>query len=99
MAFLATLWTLTVTICVAPVLIVSLVGEVARATSVLFYVAGTGLLAAALPWSLHARHLEASSFQALGPRLSALFFLTGACAGLVYWLIAGRGAKPSQPRG
>ena len=96
-AFFYALWTVAVMICVAPVLIVALIGEAARTASGLFYVVTTGLVAAGLPWILRARHLGAARVGtdagALEARLALLFFLTGACSGMIYWLIAGRGAR------
>jgi hypothetical protein len=101
-AFLFALWTIAVTICVAPVLVVALVGEVAGIASGLWYVGATGLLAAGLPWIVRARHLgqagaDAAAAEVEG-RLALVFFLTGALSGFIYWLIAGRGTARALPR-
>lgn len=106
-AFLLTLWTVAVTICIVPIVVVSLIGEVAATASALFYIVTTGAIAAGLPWLVRARPLGASSGAAAGEvetRLALLFFLTGAFSGFVYWLIAGRGAgrashSPLHPNG
>jgi hypothetical protein len=97
-ALLLTLWTVTMMICVAPIVIVSLIGEVARTGSVLFYVMATGFVAAGLPWIAHIHHAGApETANPVEGRLALLFFLTGACSGFVYWLIAGRGAERAAP--
>ena len=99
--FLA-LWTIAVMICVVPVVLVALIGEAAGISSGLWYVGATGLIAAGLPWILRARQLgqaraDAAAAEVEG-RLALIFFLTGACSGLIYWLIAGRGAARIAPR-
>ena len=99
---LLALWTIAVTICVAPVLVVALIGEVAGIASSLWYVGATGLLAAGLPWIVRARHLDDAradaAASAIEGRLALIFFLSGACSGFIYWLIAGRGAGRALPR-
>lgn len=101
-AFFFALWSIAIAICVAPVLLVALVGEVAGIASGLWYVGATGLVAAGLPWIIRARHLrQVRADAAIGEvegRLALIFFLTGACSGLIYWLIAGRGAARALPR-
>jgi hypothetical protein len=101
-AFLLALWTIAVMICVAPVLLVALIGEVAGIASGLWYVGATGLIAAGLPWIVRIRHLgEARADAAAGEvegRLALVFFLTGALSGFVYWLIAGHKAARALPQ-
>jgi hypothetical protein len=101
-ALLFALWILAVTICVAPIFIVSLIGEATGTASPLFYVAATGVIAAGLPWLLRARYLGKASESVAGGevelRLALLFFVTGACSGFVYWLIAGHGAGRASPQ-
>lgn len=100
-AFVFALWSIAMMICVAPVVVVALVGEAAGTASGLWYVLATGTVAAGLPWLVRAHHAgvdDAAGGQAEG-RLALLFFLTGACSGLIYWLIAGRGAGLRYPKG
>jgi len=96
-AFVLALWTIAVTICVAPVVVVALIGEVAGIASGLWYVAATGLLAAGLPWIVRARHFgPAGADAAAGAvegRLALVFFLTGALSGFLYWLSPGAGRR------
>jgi hypothetical protein len=101
-AFVLALWTIAVMICVAPVILVALIGEIAGIGSGLWYVGATGLIAAGLPWIVRAHHLEQARADAAAGevegRLALIFFLTGACSGLIYWLIAGRRAPRALPR-
>ena len=73
-----------------PVLLVVLIGEVARIRSALYYVAGGGAALAAIP-------LLAQVAQPGNPALSdhtlwQVFATAGFAGGLVYWLLAGRNA-------
>lgn len=81
-------------ILVAPPLFVALVGEVIGLRALAFYAGGTGALTAALPWLM--RQGERPSAAGEG-RVTLALFLVGACAGLVYWLIAGRSAGVARP--
>ncbi|WP_336487972.1 hypothetical protein [Methylobacterium nigriterrae] len=80
---------------VAPPVLVALVGEVLGLRAVSWYAGTCGLLTAALPWLARgaARPGGADRLAAEG-HLTAILFLTGAAAGLVYWLVAGRSAGP-----
>jgi hypothetical protein len=79
---------------VAPPLFAALVGEVAGARRALWYAGATGLLTAAMPWLLRGSPRMASPAEL---HVSLVLGLTGAVAGLVYWMIAGRGAGPNPP--
>jgi hypothetical protein len=81
-----------VLLCVPPAL-VGLVGEVLGRRGLLWYGAGCGLLTAALPWLVRgASRPGTSGLAAAEARLTLILFVVGGCAGLVYWLIAGRSA-------
>ena len=81
-------------ICVVPVVIVALIGELGRVSSILWYVGGTAILAAAMPWILRAAKgsgtQASAAMGATEQRMMLLFFLTGAVAGFIYWLLAAR---------
>jgi hypothetical protein len=79
-------------VCVAPLALVALIGEAAGAKSWVWYAAASGLLAAASPWIARgaAGLSDAHRVNPLELRFVALFFLTGALTGFVYWLIAAR---------
>ncbi len=95
---IAGLWALSATLLVLPPTFVALVGEVVGLRSFIWYGFGTGLLTAALPWlGRGIGHWEGAALGAEA-RLTVLLFLTGAAAGLTYWLVAGRSAgHPSSP--
>jgi|GEM_PF-1583205 len=86
---------------VAPVVVIGLIGEVARWKSSLWYIAGTGILTAAVPWLLRPETRVPSPGELY---ISALLALVGAIIGLVYWLIAGKSTRrtdrdaPTTPR-
>ncbi|WP_449410745.1 hypothetical protein [Methylobacterium komagatae] len=76
-----------------PPALVGLAGEVLGARSLVWYGGGCGLLTAALPWLMRgAPRPGASGLAAAEARLTLILFVVGGCAGLVYWLIAGRSA-------
>lgn len=79
---------------VAPVAVTGLIGEVARLRSALWYVAGTAVVTAAVPWLLRPETRMPSTGEL---HISALLGIVGVVAGLVYWLIAGRSAhRPAR---
>ena len=87
--FVVAFWTLTAALLVLPPVLTALVGEAAGVRSYVWYAGGAGILTAALAWWGHA--------SGTGPdpgeiRILTLLFLTGAVAGFVYWLVAGRDA-------
>jgi len=90
--FLA-MWALSTTLLVVPPALVALIGEIAGLRSFVWYGFGTGALTAALPW-LGRDGERWSDGPALGAeaRITMLLFLTGAAAGLTYWVMAGRSA-------
>ncbi|MDP4022444.1 hypothetical protein Q8W71_07410 [Methylobacterium sp. NEAU 140] len=81
-----------VLLCLPPAL-VGLAGEVLGARGILWYGGGCGLVTAALPWLARgATRPGAAGLVAAEARLTLILFVVGACAGLVYWLVAGRSA-------
>jgi hypothetical protein len=84
-------WSALVAVCIAPLAITVLVGETAQARSLLWYVGGTGLLAASAPWVARAAFNTTRMFSASPDelRFALPFFLTGAFSGLVYWALCG----------
>jgi hypothetical protein len=92
-------WAVSTAILVVPPALVALVGEAIGTRSFVWYSFGCGALTAALPWLSRGSGPLREGNPALGAegRLTALLFLSGAAAGLMYWLVAGRsaGRKPS----
>ena len=94
-------WTALVAVCVTPLAITVLVGEIARVRSFVWYVGATGLFAASAPWfaraAFNTMRVVSASPEEL--RFAFLFFLTGAVSGLVYWALCGRGGNggPAAP--
>lgn len=86
-------WVLSTTLLILPPAFFALIGEIAGMRSFVWYGLGTGALTAALPW-LGRGGERWSDGPALGAeaRITTLLFLTGAVAGLTYWLVAGRSA-------
>ncbi|WP_375455615.1 hypothetical protein [uncultured Methylobacterium sp.] len=81
---------------VVPPVLVALIGETLRLRGYVWYGGACGLITAALPW------LARGAVRPGGPlaaeaRLTAILFVAGAGAGLVYWLVAGRGAGRTVP--
>jgi len=98
--FAGLVWLAAMSVSAAPLVIAALIGEVARLRSVLWYMAATSIVAAAVPWSARLaqeamRHGDPDPSQVRG-RLVLLFFLTGCVAGFVYWLISGRNAGRTE---
>jgi hypothetical protein len=91
-------WTAVVAVCVLPLVIIVLIGEIARVHSLLWYAGATGLMAASAPWfaraAFHTQKAVNASPEEL--RFAFVFFLTGAASGLVFWLIAG-GDRSRRP--
>lgn len=85
---------------VVPPVLVAAAGETLRLRGLAWYGLGCGLLTAALPW-LGRGAVRPGSAPLAEARLTAILFLAGAGAGLVYWLIAGRhgSADEERPRG
>ena len=73
----------------APVLLLVIVGEVARIRGVIFYVLGGGAALAAVPLLAS---LGADGGLAAAPVAWQVFATAGFAGGVVYWLVAGRGA-------
>ena len=95
------LWTLAMSLVVLPPTLVALIGEIAGTRSFAWYGGAAGLLTAAIPWLVRGSPTDTiSPTLAAEGRLTALLFLTGAVAGLTYWLLAGRtaGKSVSRPR-
>ncbi len=81
---------LTTGLTIIPVLLVVIVGEIARIRSVLYYVAGGGLALAAMP--LLARFGQGNGLPLADQIVWQVFATAGFAGGLVYWLLAGRNA-------
>jgi hypothetical protein len=86
---LSGVWTAATSLLVGPPVLAAFIGEIARIRSFVWYAGASGFLTALLPWALR------GAPQAPAPgelRVTLALFLTGTASGLVYWLIAGRGA-------
>ncbi|GGK34824.1 hypothetical protein [Salinarimonas ramus] len=84
-------WMLACVLVVAPVTLVSALGEIAGARSLVLYGGLTATLTAGIPWLLRGGAGDPAALAAEG-RLTAILFVTGAVAGLVYWVVSGRSA-------
>ena len=93
---LALLQGMALAICVAPVTIAALVGELARMQSWRWYACCSGLIAAAMPFDLpdgtKAPGRSETSIISVEGHFVALFFFVGLIAGTIYWLMAGQNA-------
>ncbi|MCJ2014092.1 hypothetical protein [Methylobacterium sp. J-076] len=94
-------WAMFLLLFVPPAL-TALVGEFLGLRGLLWYGGGCGLLTASLPWLVRgAARPGASHHTAAEARLTLILFVVGGCAGLVYWLVAGRRAgkalDPGRP--
>jgi hypothetical protein len=77
------------TFLILPPAFVALVGEVVGTRRLAWYAGATALLTAMIPWLLRGSARVASPAEL---HIAAVLALTGAVAGLVYWMVAGRGA-------
>lgn len=84
-------WTLSLVVLIAPITFVAIAGEATGTRSFVYYAGLTGLITAAAPWLLRGGLTAGPALAAEG-RITALLFVTGAIAGLVYWFCAGRSA-------
>jgi hypothetical protein len=75
---------------IVPVVLLVIVGEVARLRSAMYYVLGGGLALGIVP--LLARIEAGGAFQLPASVIWQVFATGGFAAGYVYWLIAGRSA-------
>ncbi len=98
-SFLLLVHGVTMAICVAPLGVAALLGELARLRSWFWYACCSGGLAASMPfllrlWTGLERRATApdSSTATAESRFLLLFFFVGLIAGSIYWLIAGRNA-------
>ena len=82
---------------VVPPVLTALIGGTLGLRSLAWYGGGCGLLTALLPW-LGRGAARVGQAPAAEARLTALLFLAGAAAGLVYWLAAGRHGEPRPAR-
>jgi hypothetical protein len=100
-AFGAAIATGLAAICVVPLVVTALIGEVARVRSLVWYAGVTGLISAAMPYILRAglrtQSLAGEGASTAEQRFLLLFFLTGALAGFIYWAVAGRGGMREVP--
>ena len=94
----------TLTICIAPVALAALIGELRRLRSWIWYACCSGMIAAATPFDLHPWAEAEQNAGAQEPdvmmlelRFILLFFIVGMIAGTTYWLIAGRNAGEATP--
>jgi hypothetical protein len=87
-------WIAVVMVCALPVIVVVLIGEIARIRSLFWYASATGAVAAAAPWLIRAMlHLpRAAGYNFAELRFALVFFLGGLISGSIYWLLAGRDA-------
>lgn len=77
------------TFLILPPVFVALVGEVAGLRRLAWYAGGTGVLTALVPWLLRGSARVATPAEL---HVGLVLALTGAVAGLFYWMVAGRSA-------
>jgi hypothetical protein len=77
------------TLLVLPPLVIALVSEMLGMRSLLWHALATGVLTAAVPWILRGAARITTPDEL---HVSLVLGLTGAAAGFVYWMIAGRDA-------
>ena len=89
----------TLAICITPVALAALIGELGRLRSWIWYACCSGLIAAAMPFDVHPWAEAERDAGAQEPdvlmlelRFMLLFFIVGMIAGTIYWLVAGRNA-------
>ncbi|HMF06068.1 MAG TPA: hypothetical protein VKE72_03530 [Methylocella sp.] len=89
------MWMAVITVCVAPLVTVALIGEAARVRAFAWYSGATGIGAASAPWLIRAalRLPRAANYSSTELRFALIFFLTGLISGSIYWFLAGRSAK------
>lgn len=76
-----------------PPALVAVAGEALGRRGLVWYGGGCGLLTAALPWLVRGSPRPGAPGLAVAEaRLTLILFVVGSCAGLVYWLVAGRSA-------
>ena len=96
-------WIAMLTVCLLPLVITGIAGELTGIRLWLWYAVAPGLIAAGLPPAIRlvlssaARQVDAAT-QSAEHRLLLLFFLTGVASGTLYWLIAGRSAGRTSSR-
>ena len=88
------MWMAVITVCVAPLVAVALIGEFAKMRTLTWYGGGTGIVAASAPWLIRValRLPRAVEYSSVELRFALVFFFTGLLSGLVYWFLAGRSA-------
>jgi hypothetical protein len=90
LGFIAFFFTVAPVLTLLPALAVTVVGEVVRIRSLLYYLVAGGTSAALMP--LIATRTELTQSTAYAAPYFALMATAGFAAGLVYWLVAGRNA-------
>jgi hypothetical protein len=81
------------TLLVLPPLLIAVISEVLGMRSLVWYAGSIGVLTAAVPWILRGAARVGSPLEL---HVSLVLGLTGAVAGLIYWMIAGQGAGRSR---
>jgi len=89
--FMRPLWNVVVAICVLPVVLAALLGDIAHLRGFAWYAGAAGFCAALVPWAMAGPLTEAERMHG-----SMSFFLVGAVAGAVYWALAGRATAPDR---
>lgn len=94
------LWTALAAVCVVPVVVVALLGEIAEVRALAWYAFATAFAAAFGPWLIRAAlHLpRAGGYTFAELRFALVFFFGGLISGSVYWLLAGRHARQTASR-
>lgn len=82
------------TVCVAPLVAVAVIGEFAKVRTFAWYSGATGTVAASAPWLIRValRLPRAADYSSVELRFASIFFFTGLIFRSVYWFLAGRNA-------
>ncbi|MDB5532803.1 MAG: conserved rane protein of unknown function [Hyphomicrobiales bacterium] len=99
-SMLSLIWHAVTALCVLPLTLSALLGEAARARSLIWHMLAPGVIAAAIPWMLRFAFVRNGVRDAaqtpLENRFLALFFICAALSGAVYWVISRR--RVSHPQ-
>lgn len=81
-----------------PPALTALVGEILGWRGIVRYGGACGAITAALPWLVRGAMRPGAEQLAVEGRVTAILFVAGAGAGLLYWAVAGRSAGRAAPQ-
>lgn len=87
-------WAILIATCIVPLIVAALVGELAGMRAWAWYAGASAAIAAALPWIAATWLAYMGQGNPMEGRVALFLFLTGMVTGSLYWIIAGREARP-----